>query len=87
MLKEEAYDLSGIKIGILGLGALGTKIAKSFRILNSDVYYYSRTRKKNLENELSIKYLELDDLFKTVDVMSINLNRDVCLIGGENLKK
>lgn len=86
-LKEEAYDLSGIKIGILGLGALGTKIARSFRILNSNVYYYSRTRKENIENELNIKYLELDDLFNTVDVISINLNRDVCLIGGDNLKK
>lgn len=69
------------------LGALGTKIARTFRILNSDVYYYSRTRKENIENELNIKYLELDELFNTVDVISINLNRDVCLIGGDNLKK
>lgn len=82
-LKEEAYDLSGIKIGILGLGALGTKIARTFKILNSNVYYYSRTRKENVENELNIKYLELDELFNTVDVISINLNRDVCLIGGD----
>lgn len=86
-LKEEAYDLSGIKIGILGLGTLGTKIARTFKILNSNVYYYSRTRKENVENELNIKYLELDELFNTVDVISINLNRDVCLIGGDNLKK
>lgn len=86
-LKPDAYDLRGIKIGILGLGSLGTKIARVFRSLDTDVYYYSRTRKENIERELNIKYLELEELLKTVDVISINLNRDVCLIGGENLKK
>lgn len=86
-LKEETYDLTGIKIGILGLGDLGTKIARVFRALDSNVYYYSRTRKENIENELNIKYLELDELLKIVDIISINVNRDVCLIGGDNLKK
>lgn len=85
-LKEEIYDLTGIKVGILGLGDLGTKIARAFRALASNVYYYSRTRKENIESELNIKYLELDELLKTVDVISINVNRDVCLIGGDNLK-
>lgn len=86
-LKEEPYDLRGIKVGILGLGALGTKIAKILSVLNTNVYYYSRTRKENIESELNIKYLELEELLKTVDIISINLNRDVSLIGGDNLKK
>ena len=51
-LKEDVYDLTGIKIGILGLGDLGTKIARTFRVLDSNVYYYSRTRKENIESEL-----------------------------------
>ncbi len=85
-LKEDVYDLTGIKIGILGLGDLGTKIARTFRVLDSNVYYYSRTRKENIESELNIKYLELEELLKTVDIISINVNRDVCLIGGDNLK-
>lgn len=86
-LKDDAYDLTGIKIGILGLGNLGTKIARTFRTFDTEVYYYSRTRKKYIEKELNIKYLELDELFNTVDIISINVNRDVCLIGGDNLKK
>ncbi len=85
-LKEDVHDLTGIKIGILGLGDLGTKIARTFRVLDSNVYYYSRTRKENIESELNIKYLKLEELLKTVDVISINVNRDVCLIGGDNLK-
>lgn len=86
-LKEDAFDLTGIKVGILGLGNLGTKIARTFRIFDTDVYYYSRTRKENIEKELNVKYLELNELFETVDIISINVNRDVCLIGGDSLKK
>lgn len=85
-LKEEAYDLTGVKIGILGLGNLGTKIARVFRLLGTEVFYFSRTRKAGIEKELEIKYLELDELLNVVDILSINLNRDVCLIGEEHLK-
>ena len=82
--KEESYDLTGVKVGILGMGELGAKIAEVLNSLGTTVYYYSRTRKKSLENHMLI-YAELDDLLKTVDILSINLNRDVCLIGGDKL--
>ena len=85
-LKEEPYDLSGVKIGILGLGNLGGKVARAFRAFGTRVFYYSRTRKPEQEAELGVTYLELEELFKTVDIISINLNRDVCLIGGKNLE-
>ena len=84
-LKRAPSDLTGMKLGILGLGSIGLKIAKAFNAMNTEVYYYSRTRKPEHENNL-LKYLPLEELLKTVDVLSINLNRDVCLIGGENLK-
>lgn len=82
--KDEQMDLTQIKVGILGLGDIGTKIAKSFQIFGSDVYYYSRTRKEH-EEKSGIKYLKLEELLSTVDILSINLNRDVCLIGDNNL--
>lgn len=82
--KNEQLDLTDIKIGILGLGDIGTRIAKTFQLLGSDVYYYSRTRKENAEKS-GIKYLELKKLLSTVDIISINLNRNVCLIGDDNL--
>lgn len=85
--KEETLDLTNIKVGILGLGNLGSKIAKTFKLFGSDVYYYSRTRKENLEKDIEIEYLNLLELLQTVDIISINVNRDVCLIGQDNLKK
>ncbi len=85
-LRNAPHDLSGIKVGILGLGNLGGKVAKAFKLFDSHVYYYSRTRKPDREVKLGVTYLELEDLFQTVDILSINLNRDVCLIGGKNLE-
>lgn len=86
-LKKETLDLTNLNVGILGLGNLGTKVAKAYKFFGSNVYYYSRTRKERIEKELNITYLELDDLLEKVDVISINLNRDVCLIGGDKLDK
>lgn len=84
--KQEVLDLSNIKIGILGLGNLGTKMAKAFNMFGSDIYYYSKTRKEELEKTQGYQYLELNELLKKVDIISINLNRDVCLIGEDKLK-
>lgn len=83
--REDVNDLTAVKVGILGLGGLGQKIAKAFNAFGTKVYYYSKTRKTELENE-NLQYLPLEELLKTVDVLSINLNRDVCLIGEDNLK-
>lgn len=83
--REDVNDLTSVKVGVLGLGGLGQKIAKAFNTFGTKVYYYSKTRKTELENE-NLQYLPLEELLKTVDILSINLNRDVCLIGGDNLK-
>lgn len=83
-LHKEYYDMRSLKVGILGFGDLGKKIAKTFNAFGSKVYYYSRTRKPEFESA-SLTYLPLDELLKTVDVLTIHLNRDVCLIGGDKL--
>lgn len=83
--KKEVNDLTAIKVGILGFGSLGSQIGKTFNNFGTKVFYFSKTRKLELENE-NLKYLPLDDLLKKCDVLSINLNRDVCLIGGDKLK-
>ncbi len=84
--KKDFLDLTTLKVGVLGLGGLGTKIAKAYKAFGCEVFYFSKTPKPNIEKELGITYLELDELLKTVDLISINLNRDVCLIGGDKLK-
>lgn len=82
--RQQPYDLTGVKVGVLGLGDLGYKVACAFNALGAPVWYYSRTRKRELEHE-RLQYLDLPDLLRQCDVVSVNLNRDVCLLDGETL--
>lgn len=60
------------KIGIIGMGAIASRIAKIIKNgFGADVSYYNRTRKKHLEKELKITYKPLDDLLKDSDVIFI----------------
>jgi len=68
-------ELKNCNIGILGMGNLGYKIARTLVFFGAKVFYHSRTRKSEIENE-HIKFLELNDLLKTVDILSFNLPRN-----------
>ena len=77
--RERPYELTDIKIGVIGLGKTGTMVANALNYFGADVYYYSRTRKKEEENK-NIKFLPLDKLLSTCDIISTQLNRDVVLL-------
>jgi phosphoglycerate dehydrogenase-like enzyme len=77
--RERPYELTDVKVGIIGLGKIGTMVANALKYFGADVYYYSKTRKKS-EEEKGIKYLSLDDLLKQCDIISTHLNRDVVLL-------
>lgn len=68
-----SYSLKNKKFGIVGLGRIGTKVAKTAKDLGLNVVYYSKTRKRDLEKEIGIKYLELDELLRTSDIISLHL--------------
>ena len=73
--KEKVCELGGLDVGIIGLGKIGGMTAKALKFFGSNVFYYSRTRKQNFEND-GTKYLELSDLLKNVDVAILCVNRD-----------
>ncbi|MFA6303902.1 MAG: D-isomer specific 2-hydroxyacid dehydrogenase family protein [Legionella sp.] len=67
-------ELSSLCVGIVGLGAIGSRIAKILRMsFGSEVIYTSRSSKKTLESELSIKSVSMDTLFSTSDVIILAL--------------
>ncbi|MEG0877562.1 MAG: D-isomer specific 2-hydroxyacid dehydrogenase family protein [Oscillospiraceae bacterium] len=72
-------ELTDLKVGILGMGTSGRLIANGLKAFGADIYYYSRTRKEDAEKE-SIKYLPLEDMLKTVDVLCTCLNKNVILM-------
>ncbi len=56
--QEMPVELTGLRIGIVGLGTSGQLIAAGLQALGADLYYFSRTRKPEQE-EKQIKYLTL----------------------------
>ncbi len=73
-------ELTGRSIGIIGLGTTGSMLAKQFQALGANVCYFSRNRKPEIEKD-GIKYLSLQELLSTVDILSFHLPRGSCLLG------
>lgn len=67
------HDVHGKTLGIIGLGRIGAAVARRAKGFNMKVYYYDVMRRRDLENELGIQYLELQDLLKESDFISIHV--------------
>lgn len=72
------YDVHGSTLGIIGLGEIGTLVAKRAKGFDMEVIYYSKTRKRRIELELDITYVPLEELLQRSDFVSIHvsLNKD-----------
>lgn len=67
-LKYYGMDVSHKKIGIIGMGRIGEAIAHRAHFgFHMDVLYYSRTRKKHVEEKLSASFCSLDSLLQQSD--------------------
>lgn len=73
ILGQSLRDLSGIKIGILGFGAIGTAFAELIRPFRAEIYYYKRTRDEELENRFSLGYRPWPLLADGLDILLITL--------------
>ena len=83
--RNEQAELKNKSIGIIGLGTLGLMVAKTATHFGMQVYYFSRTRKQQLENE-TLKYLPLHELLKTCDVVTTHLPKHTIVIGTPEFK-
>lgn len=73
MMMNEGQNLFGKILGIIGLGRIGKAVARRALAFDMKVVYYNRNPlSKELEKELKVKYLPLDELLRTADVVSIN---------------
>lgn len=65
-------NLIGKTIGIIGLGRIGSMVARRAKGFNVEVLYNQRTRKQKEEKELNVKYVEFDELLKKSDFVTIH---------------
>lgn len=83
MWRAEPMELTGLKVGILGMGVTGKLVADALRYFGCRVFYYSRSRKTGLEKLRGYQFLPLDELLPQVDILCTCLNKNVVLLDAE----
>ena len=73
-------ELRGKSMGIIGMGTLGTMVARTAKHFGMDVFYFNRSRKFDLETE-GFQFLQLNELLATCDVISTHLPKNSIVIG------
>jgi len=71
--KNGGRSVSGMKIGIIGLGHVGSKLARLLRGLGADLAYCDILAKPELENELGIQRLSYHDLISWAELLSFHV--------------
>ena len=83
-------DVNGKTLGVVGLGRIGSAVAKRARGFNMKIIYNDASRREDLEGELGVIYKSLDELLSESDFLSMHvpLTEDTRhMIGEEQLSK
>ncbi len=65
-------QLTGKKLGILGMGRIGRAVAKRARAFDMEIHYHNRTRLSSELEEGAVYHKDIKDLFKNSEFLSIN---------------
>ncbi|MEV1292106.1 NAD-dependent formate dehydrogenase [Pseudonocardia sp. NPDC049635] len=69
---QEAHDLEGKTVGLLGLGAIGARTALRLKPFDVTMLYHTRSRRSPAEEAtLGVRYARLDHLVRTCDVVCV----------------
>lgn len=83
------YDINGLKVGIIGTGKIGEAMTRIFYGLGCELLGYDVAPNPVCE-ELGMRYISLDELFRTADIITIHcpLTPDTYhLINSESIAK
>lgn len=81
-------DLEGKTLGVVGLGKLGTRVAKVMQALGMKVIAWSQNLTAEKAKEVGAELVSKDELFKRADVVTVHLmlsDRSRGLIGAREL--
>jgi len=66
-------ELSGKTVGIIGLGRIGTAVARRLKPFETEIIYFDAIGRPEVEAELGLKRVELDDLLRRSDVITLHI--------------
>ena len=74
LIRQNRIDLCDTKVGILGMGNIGSRVTEIlYHGFGTSCFYFSRSRKRQLESRWNLEYMDLPDLLGQVDALVICL--------------
>ena len=67
------FELKGKMLGLIGLGKIGTQVAKVAKAFGMEVFAWSENLNLSHANELGVLPMSKEDLLKNSDIISIHL--------------
>ncbi|MGI0038131.1 MAG: 2-hydroxyacid dehydrogenase [Nitrososphaera sp.] len=67
-------NVYGSTLGIIGLGRIGSAVARRAKGFGMNIIYHSRKRDLGKELQLGAKYAELDELYSQSDFVSVHIS-------------
>ena len=83
-------DLAGARLGVIGLGRLGTQVAKIGQAFGMDVVAWSQNLTDERAAEHGVRRVDREELFGTSDVVTVHVlwsKRTRGLIGADDLAR
>lgn len=71
VFENQGYDVHGRTLGILGMGRIGTQVARFGKMLGMKIIYHNRHHAKS-EAEVGAQLVDLDTLLAESDFLSLN---------------
>ena len=78
-------EITGLRVGVVGLGKSGGMIADAMRFLGAEISYFARSEKLEAEGK-GYKFMPLVDLLKWSDVVFCCLNKNTVLLHKEEFE-
>ena len=71
---ERSFVINGKRVGVVGLGTIGMKVASLFRAFGAEVRYFDMTRRTaEIETKVGVRYMSLEELLETSDIVSLHV--------------
>ncbi|WP_405610090.1 NAD(P)-dependent oxidoreductase [Polaribacter sp. Asnod1-A03] len=79
-------EITGLKVGAIGLGKLGGMIADGLHFFGADITYFARSEKQDAK-EKGYDFLPLDELMERNEVVIASLNKNTVLLHENEFSK
>lgn len=72
--RPSSYEMNGKTHGFIGFGNIGRETAKRSQAFGTNIIYYDKFRlPEDKEKELGVSYMELDEVLKKSDIISLHI--------------